>query len=199
MTPKKGFYSLLIGSFVLIALIAAGYYFTRQQLKSKSTDLSHLKAELDVLDERIIGAQKAINQYKELSFIDDVASSVLPPDKIQSNLVGELYALSAESSVSIRSLSFQSSGGQQISDPDLTQTSPLEGVNGVFSLPIDIDYTSGSYNSMLIFLEKLESNRRKFQVSRINISPIIETIPGTILTRITGYQGQIQTNVYVRP
>lgn len=200
MTPKRVFFAVIIGVVALIGITGLGFYLVSQQLSKRAVNLSKLKADIDAVDVRIEDAQNALSQYEELRFIDEIANDVLPPDKVQSNLVSELYVLSSSAGVTIRAISFEAPGGTQVNDPSLTQTKALEGVNGVFVLPASIAYETSSYNNFLRFLGNLEENRRKLQVSRLNISPVTENIPGGgNATRITGYQGQIELNVYVRP
>lgn len=200
MTSKKIFFAIIIGIALTIVLASLAFYYVEQRLTNRATNLSKLKADIDAIDVRIKEAQSALLQYEDLKFIDDVAADVLPPNKVQSNLVEELYTLSNKANVTIRSISFESPGGAQVKDPSLSQTKPLEGVGGVFTLPASLTYEASTYDRVLKFLTNLEENRRKLQVSRLNITPVKENLPGGgNAERIVGYQGQIELNVYVRP
>lgn len=200
MNAKKVFYVLLGGIGLSILLGGLAFYWLSGQLSQRATNLSKLKADIDAVDARIAEAQSTLTQYQDLKFIDSIANDVLPPDKVQSNLVEELYTLSSGAGVTVRSISFEAPGGTQVSDPSLTQTKPLEGVAGVFVIPTSIAYETSTYGQFLKFLTNLESNRRKMQISRLSVSPVREAVPGGgNQTRITGYQGQIELNVYVRP
>ena len=200
MNAKRNFF-LLIGAIGLGILISAlAFYWLNGRLNERATVLSKLKADIDAVDVRIAEAQSTLAQFEDLKFIDAIASDVLPPNKVQSDLVQELYQLSRQAGVTVRSISFEATGGTQVNNPSLSQTKPLDGVSGVFTLPTHISYESGTYNQFLKFLSNLEINRRKLQISRLNVSPIKEPIPGGGgATRIVGYQGQIELNVYVRP
>lgn len=200
MTPKKMFFILLGGLLVVLSLSATGFYLTRKQLKQKAANLSVLKADVDAVDDSIEEAKKVLAQYEDLEFIDEIALAVLPPDKVQSNLISEIYTLANEAGVTIRALSFTSPEGTPTTDPSLTQTIKLEGAPGVYSLPTTVTYESSSYNRLVNFLKKLETNRRKLQISRLGISPVRETVTGGgNSTTVTGYQGSLELNVYVRP
>jgi Tfp pilus assembly protein PilO len=194
------FFVLLIGLVLFIGISAAGFYLTRQQLKQKAANLSTLKADVDAVDDSITDAKNVISQYEELSFIDDIASDVLPPNKVQSDLVEEIYTLANEAGITIRTINFVSPGGTPTTDPSLTQTVQLEGIPGVYSLPTSVSYEASNYNQFVNFLEKLEENRRKLQISRLGINPVRETIQGGgNSTFVSGYQGTLELNVYVRP
>lgn len=198
MTPRRVFLIMMSAIILTTVLGAAGFYYIEGRLATRGANLSKLKADVDAIDVRIKEAQSALIQYGDLKFIDTVAADVLPPSKVQSDLVEELYTLSERAGAVIRSISFETPGGS-VGDPSLSQTKPLEGISGVFTLPASVAYEATTYDQVLRFLTNLEENRRKLQVSRLNISPIKETLSGSGSERITGYQGQIELNVYVRP
>lgn len=200
MSPKK-FFFMLIGAIGLsIVIFGLTFYWLNGRLSSRATVLSKLKADIDAVDARIAEAQSTLIQFEDLKFIDSIASDVLPPEKVQSDLVEELYQLSSRAGVTVRSISFEAPGGGQVANLSLTQTKPLEGVNGVFTLPTSIAYEADTYNQFLRFLSNLEANRRKLQISKLSVSPIKEEVSGGgSSSQIVGYQGQIELNVYVRP
>lgn len=200
MNSKRFFFLIISLVCLTILLSGVGFYFVQQKLNQRATSLSKLKADIDAIDVRIKDSKSALTQYDDLRFIDAIAADVLPPNKVQSDLIEELYELSDRASVTIRSISFESPAGTQVNDPSLTQTKPLEGVKGVFTLPASIAYEADTYSELIKFLSNLEINRRKLQVSRLSVTPTTETIAGGgNATRIVGYQGQIELNVYVRP
>lgn len=200
MSPKQMFFIILA---VLGLLLAGGglvYHRTRGQLSQKSDSLGELKADIDAIDDSIEDVKNVLAQYDDLAFINEIASDVLPPSKVQSDLVGQLYTLANESGVLIRTLNFVSPEGTPTAEPNLTQTKPLEGVGGVFVLPINLSYETGSYSNFVQFLKKIEANRRKLQISRLGVNPVKDTVEGGgNATQVTGYQGDLEINVYVRP
>lgn len=200
MTPKKTFFLMLGGVLVVLGLAGFGYYFTRQQLYDKTASLSKVKADVDAIDDSIEDTKNVLAQYEDLSFIDAIASDVLPPEKVQSDLIEQIYTLANEAGVTLRTINFTSPQGTPTTDPSLTQTVPLEGVAGVHSLPVSLSYETDNYSGFIRFLEKLEENRRKLQVGRLGINPVKESVEGGgSTTRVTGYQGTLELNVYVRP
>lgn len=200
MTPKRMFFVMLGAVVLLLSLASGGYYYTRQQLKEKSVSLSKLKADIDAIDDSVADAKKVLQQYDDLSFIDNIANDVLPPEKIQSDLVEQIYILANEAGVTVRTVTFTSPGGKPTSDPTLTQTVPLEGISGVYALTATLGYESNTYNNLVNFLKKLEGNRRKLQISSIVINPTRESIEGGgNATQVIGYQGSLELNVYIRP
>ncbi|HEX9679559.1 MAG TPA: hypothetical protein VGA08_02990 [Candidatus Saccharimonadales bacterium] len=200
MSPKKSFILLLASLLVVLGLTASGFYFAKTQLAKRALSLSQLKADVDAIDIRVQQAQTVLVQYEDLGFIESIAQDVLPPTKVQSNFIGEIYKIGNQADVVLRSITFTTPSGRQVTDPNLTQTTPLDGVSGVFVLSANITYETNAYAKFLNFLTNLEKNRRKLQISNLTINPIKEEIVGTNnSTRIVGYQGQLEVNVYVRP
>jgi Tfp pilus assembly protein PilO len=169
MKSKRMFF--VIVAVLLLSIFGGGviYYFADQYLSKKAQDISQLKAELDVIQLKIDGAIQAEKDLEELNFIKEIANQVLPPEKIQSNIVGDLVKFGEDTGVTVRGISFTptSSTGEQL---NLSQTKPLDGVPGVNALPMTLS-VNGRYEEILNFLRKLETNRRKMQVDNLMLTP----------------------------
>lgn len=186
MTPKKAF--IVIIAVVMLIMVGGStvYYFADQYLSEKAREISVLKADLEIVELKIATARQAESDLEQLSFIQDIADEVLPPEKIQSEVVGELISFAQDSGVRLDGINFQATDTQ--ATVPISQTEPLEGVPGVNTLPITLT-ANGSYNGILRFLENLEGNRRKMQVEAMSLAPDNET--NTI-------SSNIEINVYVR-
>lgn len=186
MSAKKAF--IIICSLVLLTLVGGGavYYFADQYLSRKAHEISVLKADLEIVELKIATARQAETDLERLSFIKDIADEVLPPDKIQSDVVGELVEFARDANVRLDAINFQPTDTQ--AQVPISQTEPLQGVPGVNTLPITLTI-NGSYNNILEFLKNIETNRRKMQVETMSLSPDAET--GRL-------SSNIEVNVYVR-
>lgn len=186
MTPKKAF--IIISGLVALTILggATVYYFADKYLSTKAKEISTLKAELEIVEFKIANARNAESELERLSFIKEVANDVLPPEKIQSDVVGELIEFARQTNTRLGGINFQpTDAGPAVA---LSQTKPLEGVPGVNTLPITLT-VNARYEDLLRFLQQLEGNRRKMQVENMTLAP--EESTGRI-------NSNIEINVYVR-
>lgn len=203
LNSKKVFY-ILVGVLVLIliASITATIYGTSMLEKTGDTLLER-KLENTALskDEKSLAqAKRDIEKYKEL---EHVAKSIVPQEKDQARTVRELVSLAQQSGIQIETISFPASDlgqtkkpakGQKAAPAGTTQLTPVEGLSGVYAMPIDVQVSSEApvtYNQVLRFLEKLEQNRRTSHVTDLTISPSEEN--RNIVTF------SLQINAYIKP
>lgn len=183
MTAKKLFYGLIAGIALLILATALTVFYGNQMLIKQNKKLADTKVQLANLDQvqtSLVTAKRDIEQY---SVIEQIAKTVVPQEKDQARTVREIIKIADESGISITSISFASStlGNTSKSKSPTTdagsattQTEKVEGITGVEKLPITVTSDSNrpvSYKSFLLFLERLEQNRRTSQVADINIQP----------------------------
>ncbi len=161
-------------------------------LKNRAQSLSDLRAEAEALDEKIINAKSIQKQLAALSDTEKLIDEVLPPKKIQSDIVGQLLEIGKSSGMNVENITF-SGGGEQPVAPELSQTVPIEGVNGVRALPINITLEPGSFDELIAFLQTIETNRRKMQIDTISITPQFDANgnPNGLI------DAQLTLNVYV--
>lgn len=179
MSSKKLSYLLI----VLVCLSAAGLIGSaiaaNSLLSRKSAELSKAKAESQVADELQQSLKKSKEDIVKYSELNAIAKTVVPQDKDQSQTVGEIVKIAADSGIlNLTSITFPAStlggAGTARSSNNLTQLTPVKGIAGVYVLPITITQDGNntvSYDSFVAFLRKLENNRRTAQVSSINIQP----------------------------
>lgn len=183
MTSKRLFYSLIATLLLIIAGTGAVLYYGNKQLTQQNNKLSALKLESNSLDQvqaSLNGVKKDIAKYTE---IEQIARTVVPQEKDQARTVREIVKLADESRVAVASINFptsslgsdaKSSKSTKDSAGATSQTTKVEGLTNVEQLQITVDSDKAkptTYTSLLIFLEKLEQNRRTSQVTSVNIQP----------------------------
>jgi hypothetical protein len=178
---------LFIGLAVLLGLIAisvgAVVVYGNKFLTKQSEKLTNLKIEssnLELVQSSLSTAKKDIELY---SGVEQIAKTVVPQEKDQARTVREIVKLAGESGISIASITFPSStlGNTAIGQPGasaavgtVTQTEKVEGLTNVESIPVTVTSDSSrpvTYTSFILFMQKLEQNRRTSQVENINIQP----------------------------
>lgn len=190
MSSKKAFYTLL-GILILIVLcsVAGTIYGTKMLKKTGDTLLEHKleNAVLEKDEQALAQAKQDIENYQEL---DQIAKTIVPQEKDQARTVRELVAIAAQSGIQIESINFpestlgqdapksskgsKNSKAQPAPPAGTTQLVPVEGLNGVFAMPIDVQLRQDApvtYSQLLGFLKKLEQNRRTSHVTNISIQP----------------------------
>ena len=181
MNSKRLFFVLLA---VLIGINAGGVallVFGNKLLDKQNSKLTALKVEantLDTVQQSLVKAKKDVEKYKDLA---QVVETVVPQEKDQARTIRELVQIANESGVSIDSINFPSStlgsgnkpgGSAPVSTTTNTQTQKVEGINNVERLEITITSSKQvTYANFILFLQKLEQNRRTAQVSSITVTP----------------------------
>jgi len=167
LNPRNYFFILLGILALIVAGTFAGLYYADNYLVEKADKISNLKAEDEILGQKLESAETTRENLNELAFVQELAADVLPDAKNQSEVILLISKIADEVGVSTETFSFSSTEG----DPsDTSQTTPLEGTVGVLVLPITTSFTS-TYNQLINFLERTELNKRKMQISNISINP----------------------------
>jgi hypothetical protein len=186
-----------------IALLVMGNKYLDKQ-NAKLTELKVESDTLDVVQRSLIRAKKDVETYTDLA---NVVAAVVPQEKDQARTVREIVKIASESGISITSINFPNStlgtaaaatntGGQPsataaTSGTTNTQTQKVTGINNVERLEITVQ--SGSavpFKNFILFLQKLEQNRRTAQVSNVSINPNTEN-PNYV-------QFSLVLNVYIK-
>ena len=195
LNPKKAFF-IMLGVFVLIILgVGGAFYVINGMLQTRASKVSDLKAEVDILDLRIENSRDAARDFEEFKDIEGVLDSVLPPEKIQNDIIAEILDLSARNSATVGSITFPSSGSGAATDKldfNKSQTVELTDISGVRALEIQLAVTA-TFNNTLSLLEDFEKNQRKMQVVDISLVPLLDeeqnpTGEFTISLSINAYQ-----------
>lgn len=196
MNNKKFFYLttlLLILSF--IALFGLAYYGNSYLVK-KSDEVVDLKLKNIELSEQQRAYQTLKVNVDKYSYVEDILNSALPKEKDQAKTAREIFQLAEESGIRLAAIQYPAStlatpapttdstsssttGGVTKTDPakNISQAEPVTGLNGVYAIkatitPIVDKDNPVTYDRLISYLDKLESNRRALQVTDIEVSPL---------------------------
>jgi len=172
---------ILIGIVVLLAAALLGIgYATNNILGGQADKLSKLKADSNALDAQQTTLAKNKQDIAKYSELNTIAQTIVPQDKDQAEAIREIVNLAAASGIGkLSSITFPAStlgaiATGPITNPNLTQLTPVAGIVGVYELPITIvqDQTARvPYDRFITFLSKIEQNRRTAQVGSISVQP----------------------------
>ncbi|MFZ1324317.1 MAG: hypothetical protein WAQ57_04140 [Candidatus Saccharimonadales bacterium] len=187
MSSKRVFYSMIAGIVLLIGLCAAGTYFANKLILAEGKELKELKLQDSVSKKQIITLQQAKKDLVEYAELEKIAKAVVPQEKDQARTVLELVNLARESGITIQSVSFPDSqlgeikkGGTAAekkaaeANTGTTQLTPITGLKGVYAMEITVTSDTKqpvTFDRLITYLTRLETNRRTAQVSSINIVP----------------------------
>lgn len=192
MNSKRFFYVMVGVTSLLGFAIIVAIYFGNNLLVKQSNKLQEHKLESQVADQQQVLLTKAKKDIEKYSDLSSAAKQIVPQDKSQASVVREIANIAAGSGIKLSSITFpnstlgqksttsSTSGEASSTSPSsknkapVTQVQPVQGLSGVFAMPITIqsDPTSNiSYTSFINFLKKLENNRRTAQVSSITLTP----------------------------
>ncbi len=148
--------------------IGALAYFGNSFLSKEAARIADARADEELVDERIAlknDLEKTISDYAELKVL---ATKFLPDSKNQDDLLAEFYTIAARNNIEISGLSFTASGGKV---GGLSQTTALKDAKNVLVFPFSVTNYSASFNQLIAFMEDLETNRRKLQITQIQLQP----------------------------
>ncbi|MDX1765585.1 MAG: hypothetical protein R3313_01380 [Candidatus Saccharimonadales bacterium] len=196
--PKKVFFGML-GVIGLIVLAGLGvFYYADSLFANNAREIADLKADDAILEEKIRKGREIEQQLNDIAFLEPVIEEVLPSVKEQSNLIGELSKIEAQTGITLLNINFPGSDiGDEGSNPDLTQTEDLESIGTVKLLPVTTSFECVSFEQLLNFLEKTEENRRKMQVSSISINRRAD--PNDAFCDVGSLDVNLIIGVYVNP
>lgn len=196
LSPKRFFY-VMTGWVALLFILSIGAVVAgNNMLVSKNNRLSELKLENSVLDEQRIALAQAKRDIAQYSDLENIAKQIVPQEKDQARTVRELVRFGNETGVNITSVGFPTStlgdAAAKTKAGTITQVEPVEGLNGVFQMEINLGTgNSIDFPRLIAFLDRLESNRRTSQVGEITITPNIENRDMLDFT--------LKINVYIKP
>lgn len=191
MRNKRFFFGICALFVLVLMLIGAAAFFGVQQLSKQSSKLQSIKAEEATVEKQKASQTQAKKDIAKYSELNNLTKSIVPQDKDQAKTVREINNIASQSGVSLKSVTFNSSTLGQIkaapssgtsgtsgtktqATPSITQVKPVDGIPGVYALEIVIANDEDSlitYNQLINFLSKLESNRRTAHVDKISITP----------------------------
>lgn len=176
MTTKKFHHLLMASIILLILLIGLVVYFGRNIMISSSDKVVNAKLE-------IIRTQKAEDTYIKNKNIylqnEDLANKLnqlVPTDKEEVSAIESIYAFAEEANINVPAITFPGSN----LDPniksknkvDISQATPLKGLNNVYYVPIEVTLRPKSgeniaANDLLQLIESIESSPRNMRITAI--------------------------------
>lgn len=211
MTPKR-FFIIMVAVFSL-SIMGGGamLYFANNTLKSRSGSVVDLKLESAEVEAQLSAYQAAKKDVEKYAYLNDIINTALPQDKDQARTVREIFLLAQQAGIAIKSVQFPSSTlgavtsapavGTTTTKPDtavITQAKPVTGLKGVYSIETvvtpyaDDKLNIVTYDQLISFLKKIESNRRAMQVSSIQLNPLGQGSSDSISFTIT-------LNIFIKP
>lgn len=201
---KQMFYVML--AFVVLLIIAAGALtkFGLSVLQTKGDELTNLKEKQLVVKQREAALTRAKQDIKDYAELESISKAIVPQEKDQARTVREIVTIAQEAGIPIESIRFPSSSlgalkkssskTKKTNNPETTQLTPVPGTKGLYAMDITVQSSSGSpvpYSRLLLFLQKLEQNRRTAHVTNISITPSEGNRNFVTFT--------INLNVYIKP
>jgi hypothetical protein len=178
MKAKQLYYVLLACCCIAGIALVGMAYAANNVLAGQASKLSTLRAQsgsLSAQQSSLLQDKSDITRYSELN---TVAESIVPQDKDQAEAVRQIVDIASANGIQISSITFPSSTlgetATGLPTPNLTQLTPVAGINGVLNLQITITQNASSavpYTSFLSFLSGLEQNRRTAEVTSISVTP----------------------------
>ena len=168
MTSKKFFYTL-IGFFVLLIGLGVGtLYFGNSLLSKESKRISEAKANEEILEQKKRVKAQLEKRIKEIDDIKKLAEKFLPDTKNQEELIAEFYAIANKYHIPISGISFNDSG---LSVGGQSQTSTNKDLKGVLVFPFKVSGFQTDFTTLINFMNEVENNRRRMQITSIDLQP----------------------------
>ncbi len=177
LTATK-FRYVLIGVLVLTLLaIGGGFYVAYTSLRTTAEETAMVQSEADSSDAKI---QNLLNTKATLKKNADVvkrAEQIVSDSQnyqYQDQIISDLNAYASKSGLSIKSFTFQpgaSSGNSAATTPASPATPPAASGGSVKSVIVGVELSGAiTYESLLKFLNMIEQNLTRMQVTSISLS-----------------------------
>jgi hypothetical protein len=168
MTPKRLFYALSALCALLFIGIGAVVYFGNSFLSKEAAKIADARADDELIEQRKAlknDLAKTIDDYADLKTL---ATKFLPDSKNQDDLIAEFYKIASDNDIDISGLSFTASGAKISSS---SQTTPLKDAKNVLVFPFNVTNFTADFDQLISFMQDLENNRRKLQITQIQLQP----------------------------
>ncbi len=177
MTTKKAHYLIVASVISLVLILFAILYFGISIMKKESQKI--IEAKLNIAK-----AQKTESIYssnKELYLNNqDLAQKIndfIPTEKEQDLIVAQLNSFANQSQLTLSTISFPNStldpNSKQKVKTDISQATPVKGLNGVYEIPIvatveDTNSETVNTDNLLKLLDLIESSPRNMRITSIS-------------------------------
>jgi hypothetical protein len=184
MKAKQLYYVLLAGCCLTIAAFFGVGFLADKMLAGQASKLSALRALNNTAETQQASLIKDKKDIAKYSSLNTIAASIVPQDKDQAEAVRQIVNIATANGISqLSSITFPAStlgattgaAKASASTPNnLTQLTPVPGINGVYNLAITITQSANTpvpYTDFINFLSGLEKNRRTAQVTSVTLQP----------------------------
>ena len=177
MTTKKAHYLIVASVISLVLILFAILYFGISIMKKESQKI--IEAKLNIAK-----AQKTESIYssnKDLYLKNqDLAQKIndfIPTEKEQDLIVAQLNSFANQSQLTLSTISFPNStldpNSKQKVKTDISQATPVKGLNGVYEIPIvatveDTNSETVNTDNLLKLLDLIESSPRNMRITSIS-------------------------------
>lgn len=205
---SRGMRWLLIIALSLVAmafmLICIGAF---SMLDRQSNKLVDLKLQNHTAETQLANLPEVKKQVDKYGYFNNVAKTVLPSDKDQAQAVLDAYQMASQSGFLIQDLTFPTSNlggsasGSASSAPSkavISQATPVSGISGLYSIPLTITPQTApsvpadkkvTYAKFLDFLNRIETNRRTAQITKVDVTP----------TTSGDFNFTVTVNLFIKP
>lgn len=182
LTAKKLRIMLLVLMVLVIAGVAGGFLFIERNLRSYATTISRLNADAKSGDDNI---QTLKNLQERLASEQDTIAAarsvVADSTKFSDQVINDISRIAAESGVTITSLEFTKDQAAAAGTPQATAPTTATPGGAVVTTPaapagvtkktVSVSIQSPlRYASLLSFIQKIESNDLKMQLTNVTIT-----------------------------
>ena len=181
----------LISMFISLVLVLAAIIIYFDLIQGAYSDIGNLRSTISSKSSLVTNQKQVISQLQtlvstyqgETSFQNSI-SSILPLSPEAASALGILSGLAQASNLNLNSVSINNLGESSAAQGSLMN--PI----GTLGLTLNIN---GSYENITVFLGRLQTDQRLFDVSRLSLSPAstpTQDIYNLDLTVDTYYQTQ---------
>jgi hypothetical protein len=171
---------ILICSLFLIALAGTGiFWYTDDMLKNFAIEVNHTSVDASASRDDIQTLQRLQKELADNKDVVDKASSIVAESKsyqYQNQIIQDLNGYAAQAGITIVDMKFpDDTSGATTPQGSTSATQPgantTKKIDGVKSVTADITLKNPvNYNSLLKFIQSIEMNLTKMQISKVSLS-----------------------------
>lgn len=164
---------LSISMFVVAAIGGTAFWIANSKLEEYAVEVSHTSADATASRDNLQNLQKIQKELDEDKEVVQRASSIVADSQsyqYQNQIITDLNGYAAKAGIEITNINFASTTTQTTTPGTTTPAAPTA-PSGVKSMPVSITIKNPvDYINLLKFINSIEENLTKMQISRINLS-----------------------------
>lgn len=188
MTPRR-MNTVLIAILALLVVGAGGFvFFANDSLTKTAQHTSRLMADIEVAEKQIKTYSATKQRVESLGYVNELAAKVLPDSEEQSVVVTELSTFAQREELVVSGIEFVDSPvAKKSSDKSKKDGTPKD----VEVVSVVMKLKEVPYNRLLKFLDSVEGNQRKMQITNLSLKP--DEDDREVLTEVS-----VALNLYVK-